>query len=147
MIAHDGRPDNQWRFEIQALRSEMAALRDNNLDPRLSWAQHLDYWQKLTLLIGRARYGVLKITDGPDAEAKVLRDVILELRPVLDSDRPAFGKRPRRLRLYYGEPDVPIYSLLALHLDTKEADGQGLDEQNVAIDEALRRAEEWAAAA
>lgn len=147
MIVHDGRPDNEWRFEILEVKGELDALRNNALDPRLSWAQHRDYWQKLGLLIARARYGVLRITDGSDAEAKVLRDTILELRPVLTSERPAFGKKPRKLRLYYGEPDLPNYCLLALHLDTKEASAEGRDEQNDAIAEALRRADEWAGAA
>jgi hypothetical protein len=148
VIVHDGRPDNKWCFEIDELREEMDALMHNRLDPNLTWAQHKDYWESLKRLVHRAEKGVLRITERPDAEAKVVGQIILELRPLLAvGDRLVFGRRPRRLRLYYGEPDARPHCLLALHLDTKEASEDGLAEQDEAIAESLRRANAWASAA
>ena len=122
----------------------MDALQQNSLHPSLTWAQHKDYWQNLQLLIHRASRGVVQISERPEAEAKVIRETILELRPALSvGDRPAFGKPARKLRLYYGEPAGQEHCLLGLHLDTKEASRAGLDEQDDAIEESLRRANDW----
>ena len=147
VIHDDGRPRNKWSFEISDVRSEMDRLHANDLDPKLTWAEHKLYWEQVCILVGRAQAGRVRISERPDADAKVLRDLILELRPVLQGGRPAFGRRPRQLRLYYGEPDHIQHCLLALHLDTKEADETGLEEQDDAIEEAIRRANAWAQAA
>lgn len=147
-VIHDGRAPNEWDWTIDAVKAEMQALWDNALDPRLTWAQHADYRGSLKTLIGKAKQGTLVISEHSGADAKVIRDVILELRPVLKEDaRPAFGRRPRRLRLYYGEPATVEFVLLGLHLDTKEAAESGNNEQNEAIEEAIQRAHNWARAA
>jgi len=147
VIVDDGRARNEWRFEIEEVRDEMAALQKNRLDPKLSPAEMKDYWQKLMALLEKARAGRIRIGETWDADAKVIRDLILELRPLLDGNRIVFNRRPRKLRLYYGEPNTQPSCLLALHLDTKEADEAGKDEQNISIAEAVRRAHEWAQAA
>lgn len=147
-VIHDGRASNEWDWSIDAMKAEMQSLWENKLDPRLTWAQHADYRGSLKTLIGKAKQGTLVISEYSGADAKVIRDVILELRPALKEDaRPAFGRRPRRLRLYYGEPAAMEFTLLGLHLDTKEAAESGKDEQNEAIEEAIQRAHAWARAA
>lgn len=146
-IVHDGRAPNVWVVVIEEARAEFEALKDNRLDPRLSPAEMKDYWQRLMGLMAKARAGTVRISESPDADGKVLRDLILELRPRLDSNRMLFNRRPRKLRLYFGEPDAQPTCLLALHLDTKEDDRSGKDEQNASIEEAIRRAHEWARAA
>lgn len=144
-LFHDGRKENTWDIGIQELRDEMAALKNNRLDPQLSHAQHIDYWSSLCTLTQRGVQGSLSIGRGGQFDADVLQDIILELKPSLGfGKRAAFGKRPRKLRLYFGEPLGREYVLLALHLDTKEADESGLDEQDDAIQEAIRRAHVWA---
>lgn len=122
----------------------MDDLHKNNLDPKLTWAEEKDYWQRLMGLLGKARGGMLVINESSAADAKVIRGTILELRPLLGGTRRVFNRKPRLLRLYYGEPDGKPQMLLALHLSTKEADESGRDEQNEAIDESLQRADDWA---
>lgn len=137
---------NFWDWSIESLRTEMSRIHANNLDPKLTAAEHLDYWHQLKALIAKAEQGRVVISEGPGADAKVLHGMILELRPFLVSDRPAFGRIPRILRLYYGEPATVEHCLLGLHLDTKEANQSGLAEQNGAIEEAKTRAHDWACA-
>ncbi|MEN0022007.1 MAG: hypothetical protein AAGC61_01910 [Microbacterium sp.] len=143
----DRTEENHWCFTIDEVREELRLLKENDFDPELNWAQHKDLWDSLKGLIHKAKDRRLHIADEPSADAKVIRETILELRPFLGDSRPVFGKRPRILRLYYGEPAAEPGCLLALHLDTKEADASGRHEQNRAIEEALSRAERWARAA
>lgn len=147
VISDDGRPRNSWIVVIEEAREEFAALHGNRLDPQLSPAEMKDYWQRLMVLMDKARAGTVRIGETAESDARVIRDLILELRPRLDGNRLLFNRRPRKLRLYFGEPATQPTCLLALHLDTKEADGTGKEEQNASIEEAIRRAHEWACAA
>lgn len=146
-LGDDRAGQNHWCFVIEDVREELRKLQQNEFDPALTWAQHKDLWESVRGLVAKARMRALHISDDHTAEAKVIRGLILELRPFLEGARPVFGRRPRQLRLYYGEPAAEEHCLLALHLDTKESDASGLQEQDDAIDEALRRAEIWAQAA
>lgn len=141
---HDGRPDNIWHWH-EEVRPEMDALWDNRLDPALTWAEHQDYKAKLSSLLKKGARGTVYVAEAR-GEAHVIRNTILELRPLLESTRPAFNRVQRHLRLYFGEPQLPDHALLALHLDTKGDAQSGLEEQNEAISESFRRADAWAAA-
>lgn len=145
IIQDDGRGQNHWDRSIPALRIEFDRLWDNDLHPALSVAQHIDYKSALKVLFAKAVVGTLSVGRGPRFDADEIKDVILELKPTLNSEtRPAFNKRPRKLRLYFGEPASHDHKLLMLHLDTKEANRSGLDEQDQSICEAIDRAEAWA---
>lgn len=139
-IHHDGRSDNFWDDSIEEFTAEWDALRQNTLDPKLTWSEHRDYFAQLEILREKALVG--NIAMGHRGEGNVLRDTILELKPRLSS-RPVFGRKARLLRLYFAEPANIQRCLLSLHLAAKEDDRSGLDEQDDAIGIALGRVREW----
>ena len=109
---------------------------------RLSPAEHAEYAGQLQILMQKARTGTVKFV-GRDAEGNVVGGYIVELKPRLRYAREVFGRRPRLLRLYLGEPALHPRKLLALRLATKEDSERGLREQDDDIDEAKVRAEAW----
>lgn len=123
----------------------MDALWANQLDPELTWAEHQDYKAKLRDLLKKGKRGIVHVAE-TRGEAHVIRDTLLELRPLLETTRPAFNRTQRHLRLYFGEPEADPSALWALHLDTKGDAQAGKDEQNDAIQESFRRADAWQAA-
>jgi hypothetical protein len=139
----DSRPakGNDWNFTVPGFRAEMEKLHENDLDPALTFAEHQDYQAKVKTLVHRAQQGTISF-DGGD-EAKRIRNILVELKPKLEASRPAFGRKPRLLRLYLAEPRLHAYLLVALHLATKEASEAGLDEQDEAINTAVDRAYSW----
>jgi hypothetical protein len=143
-ITRDGRADNEWGW-VDEIRPEMASLWDNTLDPKMTFAEHVDAKTKLKSLIQRAANGTLVVADDGD-EARPIRRTIIELKPYIEGRRGAFGRPPRLMRLYFGEPDGLNRTLLGLHLATKGNGPAGVPEQSVAIDEAIARANRWAAA-
>lgn len=140
-LSHDGRPDNAWNFDVREAHAEIDALHHNRLDPRLTDAEHAEYASQLRILMSRAMKGTVAL--GGADEGNVVRDLIIELKPRLEARRPVFGRRPRLVRLYFGEPAVQPRMLLALRLSTKEDSEYGLHEQDEDIDLAIERVEEW----
>ncbi|KQR88748.1 hypothetical protein [Microbacterium sp. Leaf179] len=122
---------------------EIGALFRNALDPALSYEEHVEYWGQLRDLMRSAMTGRVVARRGGDAT--VIRDLILELRPILETQRAPFGRKIRQLRLYYGEPEVLANALLALRLATKAASDEGFDEQDEDIEIAIQRAHDWQA--
>lgn len=135
---------NTWIYELEGAREEIDALYRNLLDPKLSPIEHREYWVELRELMTAAMRG--RVIVEPGGMATVIRDVILELRPRLAPSRTIFGRSPRLLRLYYGEPETHDDCLLALRLATKAADENGLEEQDEDIELAIDRANRWQAA-
>jgi hypothetical protein len=140
-IIHDGRPENDWYVKIPEFREEMDQLEENRLDPSLTWAEHHDYRAKLIALMLKAKLG--QIVFGNAEEGNCIRDTLVELKPRLEAERPAFGKKPRLLRLYLAEPASTPQLLVGLHLATKADSEGGLTEQNESIDIAMERAYSW----
>ncbi len=140
MYDDSGKPVNYWREEIVAYTQEKDALRQGRLDPKLSPAEQIVMGSDIDWLETAAKMGKLN-ANGP--EAKPIRNVIVRLAHARVPVR-AFGRVPRVPRLYLGEPRDLDKTLLPLHLATKEASEEGLEEQNQAIDEAISRARAWA---
>lgn len=132
---------HEWDYVAPA-RAEINDLHSNNLDPALTEAQQKEYASQLILLMHKAKVGRVKFT-GKDAEGNVVGHTLVELKPRLAHVRPAFGRKPRLLRLYLGEPELHPRKLLALRLATKEDSERGLREQDADIAEAKARAEVW----
>lgn len=136
-----GGSSNKLEFH-QLARGELEALADHShspLDPRMAPAVRVKLWQEVRKLVQKAVCGALTFA-GNDPEAKVIRELIYELRP-----RAAELEPPRRtVRVYMGEPALEPRVLWLLHTATKPGNGPDVDgEQNVAIEEALARAESW----
>jgi hypothetical protein len=140
-LVHDGRPDNDWNFAVREAWAEIDRLHNNDLDPQLTEAEHAEYANQLQILMLKARKGTVAL--GASDEGNVIRDLIVELKPRLEPRKSVFGRRPRLLRLYLGEPAIHPRMLLALRLSTKEDSEAGLDEQDHDIDLAISRVEEW----
>jgi hypothetical protein len=140
-LVHDGRPDNDWNFDVREAWAEIDGLHKNDLDPRLTDAEHAEYANQLKILMLKARTGTVAL--GASNEGTVIRDRLVELKPKLEARRQVFGRQPRLLRLYLGEPAVHPKMLLALRLSTKEDSEAGLHEQDEDIDLALERVERW----
>ncbi|MCE0510382.1 hypothetical protein LVJ59_15135 [Microbacterium sp. KKR3/1] len=132
----------EWDFSVREAHAEIDALHSNSLDPKLSPAEHAEYASQLQILMHKARAGTVRFV-GRDAEGNVVGGHIVELKPRLRYVREVFGRKPRLLRLYLGEPSVHPRMLLALGLATKEASLDGLSEQDADIAEAKARAEAW----
>lgn len=120
----------------------MSALYDGSLDPRMTEAEEIEYFQQLGELIDDAKHGRTKFSS-PET-GKVLRDLIIELKPALEQVRPAFNRDPYLLRLYFGEPKGHERKLLGLKLAAKAPREAGLAEQTQHINEAIERADGWA---
>lgn len=135
-------PLGEWDFSVRDAHTEISALNDNSLDPRLSPAEHAEYANQLTLLMHKARTGTVRFV-GREAEGNVVGRHTVELKPRLRYVREIFGRKPRLLRLYLGEPALHPRKLLALGLATKEASPAGLVEQDADIETAEARAEAW----
>ena len=122
--------------------AEMAALSGESrspFDPEMAHAVRVKLWQEVRALVRRAVAGVLSFA-GSDPEAKELRGLIYELRPRAGELEPP----SRTVRIYMGEPALEPRVLWLLHTATKPGNGPDVDgEQNVAIEEALARAESW----
>lgn len=142
-ITHDGRPDNRWLL-VAEFRAEMNALHANELDPALTYAEHEDYKALTRTLMKKARGGTVRFGgDRPEGLYIERTGFVIELRPTLER-RPAFGRKPRLLRLYLAEPAEEQFRLLGLHLATKADSADGLHEQNESIDVAVGRGIAWA---
>lgn len=141
-INQDDRPENIWDFSIDAVRDEMEALFSGQLHPKMSKAEQEEYFQQLRELIHDAQIGRVRFAS-PET-GKVIRNLILELKPALEQTRPAFNRQPYLLRLYFGEPKGHDRKLLGLKLAAKAPREVGLAEQDQHIDQALVRATEWA---
>ncbi|TFB18102.1 hypothetical protein E3V93_16510 [Microbacterium sp. 3H14] len=98
---------------------------------------------QLIELMQEAKRGVVDLT--AYGTGKVLRDLILELKPHLEQVKPAFGREPYLLRVYFGEPDLHDRKLLALMVAAKAPRTAGLASQTEHIDEAISRARDWEA--
>src|SRR5699024_2678953 len=110
-------------------------------------AEYEDYRAQLRTLVAKGKSATLYVSErSQGSEARVIHDLLLELRPLLNDDRLVFGRQKRALRLYYGEPATLDNVLLGLHLATKEASSSGLREQDVSIGVAKERAHNWAQA-
>lgn len=140
-ISHDGRPNNTWSFSVREAHAEINDLHNNALDPKLTFAEHVEYAGQLQQLMLKATLGTIVLSKA--LEGNVIRERLVELKPLLQQQRPAFGRKPRLLRLYFGEPEIHPQMLLALRLSTKEQSDSGLDEQNADIEMALQRVEDW----
>lgn len=136
------RPLGEWDFSVPEAHAEISALNDNRLDPKLSPAEHAEYASQLKILMHKARAGTVSFV-GKDAEGNIVGEYLVELKPRLRYVREVFGRKPRLLRLYLGEPAVHPRKLLALGLATKEDSERGLYEQDDDIAEAQARAEAW----
>ncbi|MDR6691491.1 hypothetical protein J2X55_002414 [Microbacterium sp. 1154] len=143
-IYDDGRPRNEWNWVSEA-RSEMDSLWDNTLDPLMSETEHADAREKLTQLLQKAKNGTLIVEVG-GKEAVPIQWIIAELKPFIEGRRGLFGRAPRLMRLYFGEPAAREQMLLALHLANKTNGDEGSEEQDQAIAESIARAHRWAAA-
>ena len=141
LMSGDESGTHEWSFVSEA-RQEIDDLHANNLDPALTEAEQKEYAGQLILLMQKAKAGMVSFV-GKDAEGNVVGGTLVELKPRLRHARTAFGKKPRLLRLYLGEPAVHPRSLLALRLATKEDSADGLSEQDVDIAVAKARAEAW----
>jgi len=130
-----------WDYVAEA-RQEINDLHANALDPALTDAEHAEYASQLQLLMLKAKTGTVGFV-GRDAEGNVVGGTIVELKPRLRQARPAFGRKPRLLRLYLGEPAIHPRMLLALRLATKADSEAGLREQDADIATAKLRAEAW----
>nr|WP_300150829.1 hypothetical protein [Propionicimonas sp.] len=120
----------------------MEAFYNNRLDPALPDATSAMLRKKLEELVKLAHQGRVSFT-GPQPHASTLdrSDGCYELRPKVDS---RIQPQPlRELRLYLAEPKVEDGVILGLHLATKPNDVDVLGEQDAAIDEADRRADDW----
>lgn len=144
VLVADGRPLNEWIKSIPLFKSEMNELENNELDPRLSDAQHQDYKAALVEMMKAASSGRVQLS-GLYPPGKVIdrTKFVIELRPKIQSSS-AFGKKVRELRLYLAEPATVPASLLGLVVATKEADDSGYHEQDESINEAVERAYVWA---
>lgn len=142
-IHHDGRADNIWDFTISEAHVEMNALNDGTLEPEMTPAEHAEYMTQLIELMQEAKRGVVDLSE--NGSGKVLRDVILELKPRLEQIKPAFGREPYLLRVYFGEPDRHERKLLALKIAAKAPRSAGLAAQTQHIEEAISRACDWEA--
>lgn len=135
---------SKWQ-RVNDCGTELRLLRDKQLDLMMSEAAQADAFSKLSDLMAKARAGTIDFeARNPDAKVMELPGYtyMLELRPKKGAST-AFGKPARLVRLYYAEPLWLSDQLLALHLATKP-DGQDTEnEQNDAIREAGRRADEW----
>ncbi|WP_136051188.1 hypothetical protein [Microbacterium sp. K36] len=141
LLADGGAVLHEWDY-VEAARSEIGDLHANNLDPALTEAEQKEYASQLMLLMHKAKTGQVRFV-GRDAEGNIVGRTLVELKPRLPQVRAAFGRRPRLLRLYLGEPAIHPRKLLALRLATKEDSAAGLDEQDADIAEAKARAEAW----
>lgn len=144
LLAESADVVHEWDY-VASARSEINDLHSNNLDPALTEAEQKEYASQLQLLMHKAKVGRIKFA-GKDAEGNVVGHTLVELKPKLAQVRPAFGRRPRLLRLYLAEPAVHPRKLLALRLATKEDSQWGLTEQDADIAEAKARAEVWCSA-
>lgn len=121
----------------------MSALHAGDLDPKMTPAEHAEYMTQVMELMRDAKRGVIDLTEG--GSGKVIREIILELKPRLEQVRPAFGREPYLLRVYFGEPELHHRKLLALKLAAKAPRAAGLAAQTQHINEAISRAREWEA--